>query len=80
MGRILENNTKNCKCDWLLRGPEKSVLPSRRCERVSFGGKNVEICLSISEPSECLTGVNMKRNQEAQRKGKRRHLKTNTTL
>ena len=27
----------------------------------------LESCLSISEANECLTGVNMKRNQQAQR-------------
>ena len=38
------------------------------------------LLLSISEANECLTGVNMKQNQETQRKGKRQHLKTNTAV
>ena len=35
---------------------------------------------SISEANECLTGVNTKRNQEAQRQGKRQPPKMNTAL
>ena len=40
----------------------------------------LQSCLSINGANECLTGVNMKRNQETQRSGKRQHLKTNQKL
>ena len=63
------------KVDWVcFYGKVRTI--TRPGTLVAF----LESCLSISEANECLTSVNMKRNQETQRQGKWQHLKANTAL